>query len=100
MRDEELGGGHRHARLQQLIHEELDALLRDELGDPALETVRFTAVELSVDYRSARVYYTALDGRAARALERATPFMRSRVGDALELKRVPNLRFVVDPCTR
>jgi ribosome-binding factor A len=94
-------GGHRHARLQQIIHEELDATLRGEASDPALDGVRVTTVELSVDYKSARVRFLINDGSAAthrteRALERATPFLRSRLGEALDLKRTPTLRFVYD----
>jgi ribosome-binding factor A len=34
--------------------------------------------------------------RAERALEHATPFFRARLADAIELKRVPDLRFVFD----
>ena len=48
-------GGHRHQRLQQLIGEELSSLLRYETQDPLLDDVRITAVELSIDYKSARV---------------------------------------------
>jgi len=33
---------------------------------------------------------------AERGLERATPFLRARLADAIELKRVPELRFVYD----
>ena len=99
------GAGHRHARLQGLILEELRALLRDDVTDPALTCVRVTAVVLSPDYRHARVHYATLhDGppanltrtQAERALERATPFLRARLADALDLKRVPDLRFLFD----
>jgi ribosome-binding factor A len=97
-------GGHRHARLQQLMEEEIGALLRDEVVDPRLEGASCTAVELSVDYRSARVRFvlpperaTAADiQKAARAFEKAGPFFRARLGEALDLKRVPELRFVYD----
>ncbi len=96
--------GHRHHRLTQLIKEELDALLRDEVADPRLDGARVVGVELSVDYRSARVRFvlenvapdaTALK-LADRGLERAVPFLRARLGEALDLKRVPELRFIYD----
>lgn len=95
--------GHRHERLQQVVREELDGTLSDEIGDPALARVRITNVVLSVDYRSARVYYVlpppddrlARDN-AARALERATPFLRHRLSDAAEIKRVPDLKFIFE----
>jgi ribosome-binding factor A len=97
--------GHRHERLQQLLAEELAGLLRDELTNPLLEGVRLSAVQLSVDYRSARVAFYTLalveESRAAvakleRALERATPFLRERLGDAVDLKRMPELHFAYD----
>jgi ribosome-binding factor A len=97
--------GHRHQRLQALLYEELDALLRGEVSDPRLEDVVFTRVELSVDYRSARVWYGVRKetppakperDQIERALERATGFLRTRVAGALDLKRMPTLRFVYD----
>jgi ribosome-binding factor A len=99
------GAGHRHLRVQGLVLEELRALLRDDVHDPALEAVGVAAVVLSVDYRHARVHFV-VRGRGEleappvraieRALERATPFLRARLADAIEMKRVPDLRFVFD----
>lgn len=104
MRRESEDEGYRHARLQELILEELRALLRDDVADPVIAEVRITTVVLSIDYRHARVHF-ALRGSAdaagkrsdvERALLRATPFLRARVGEALAVKRVPDLRFVFD----
>jgi len=93
--------GGRLLRLEQLLLEELHALFADELGDPRLSGVRVLAVALSPDYRHARVHCippqigTSRD-EVLRALERANAFLRRRVADALELKRTPELHFVVD----
>src|SRR5690348_4166873 len=95
-------GGHRHQRLQQLIEEELAGLLRDEVQDPRLGDCRITKVELSVDYKSARVYYVVADDAPAnlqkvqRAFERASAFLRARLGEALDLKKLPTLSFIFD----
>jgi ribosome-binding factor A len=100
-RDEE-GADHRHLRVQSLVLEELRALLRDDVSDPALTEVRFVAAVLSVDYRHARVYFAlsrASPGEPREvewALRRATPFFRARLAEAIEMKRVPELRFVFD----
>jgi ribosome-binding factor A len=100
-RDDE-SAGHRHLRVQSLILEELRSLLRDDVSDPDLSEVRFAAVVLSVDYRHARVHFVLCAsprieaGAAQRALERATPFLRARLAEAIEMKRVPDLRFVFD----
>jgi ribosome-binding factor A len=100
MRRDEEGAGHRHLRVQSLILEELRTLLRDDVSDPDLGGVRIEAVVLSVDYRHARVHFVlspALGPRLVqRALERATPFLRARLAEAVEMKRVPELRFVLD----
>jgi ribosome-binding factor A len=91
------GAGYRHARLERVVHDELDEILRDEVEDPTLADVKITHVTLSIDYRAAKVYYTCTSRREVeRALERASGFMRARLADAVELKRVPELRFVYD----
>ena len=99
MRRDEEGAGHRHLRVQSLVLEELRALLRDDVSDPALANVRVVAVVLSVDYRNAKVHFVlsgAPDMRrpVEQALGRATAFLRARLADAIEMKRVPELRFV------
>ena len=95
--------GHRHARLERILREELEAVARGELSDPRLDGLRFPSVELSVDYRNARVRYAVPGvtrdaheekGRVERALARAMPFLRARLADSVELKQVPALRFV------
>jgi ribosome-binding factor A len=104
------GASIRALRLELLFREELNSILEGELGDPRLEGVRCTFVELSRDGSRARVWYstspsTALDGAsddarragAAAALERATAYLRTRLCDALPLKRSPELCFRPDP---
>lgn len=97
--------GHRHERLSRLLREEIDALVRDELSDPRLDGVTVTFVELSVDYKNARIGFVRSGSREAaredrdrmeRALVRATPFLRGRLSEALDLKQVPVLRFAWD----
>jgi ribosome-binding factor A len=101
MRREEEGAGHRHERVQGLILEELRALMRDDVSDPALADVRVSGVVLSVDYRHARVHFVLTTGEAERraveaALVRVSPFLRARLADSIEMKRTPDLRFVFD----
>jgi ribosome-binding factor A len=81
--------------LQGLILEEVGASMRDDISDPALSNVWITAVVLSHDYRHARVHYAA-PSSAERALPRAAPFLRARLAEAIDVKRVPDLRFVLD----
>jgi ribosome-binding factor A len=98
-RNEE-GAGHRHARLEEMILEELRGLFRDDITDPALASVAVTRLVLSVDYRHARVHYVVAPDAPRVVVEarltRATPFLRGRIGEAIDMKRVPDLRFVLD----
>ena len=79
--------------------------MRDDVSDPVLACARITAVVLSVDYRQARVHYATVASTAdvnrqraqsEQAFARATPFLRARLADAIDVKRVPDLRFVFD----
>jgi ribosome-binding factor A len=75
--------------------------LLEEVADPRLRDVAVSDVRMSPDLRTARVFVRRL-GRDAdprdvlRALGRAANFLRSRVGEALQLRYVPELRFEYD----
>jgi ribosome-binding factor A len=105
--------GFRSLRLEELFREEMNSLLEGEVSDPRLENVRVTHVELSRDGSSARVWFARNRGTDApvapgsggafdaddtrEAFERASGFFRSRLCDAVSLKRFPELRFRYDP---
>jgi ribosome-binding factor A len=93
--------GSRPDRVAAQIRDDLAMLLMREVHDPGIGFVTLTRVQLTADLQSARVFYTALgDERArqntGRALHRATPFLRRRVGAQLRLRRAPELTFVYD----
>jgi ribosome-binding factor A len=94
--------GFRGQRIEELFREELNSLLDSEVSDPRLDGVRVTAVELSRDGSRARAWFSTVDTEASEreilsTLERASGFLRSRLGEALPLKRLPELRFCCDP---
>ena len=85
------------AEIQRLLNE----LLRVEVKDPRLDGVTVNEVEVSGDLGVARVYYGTLDpdedaDEAQDAFASATGFLRSRVGQALRIRRVPELQFIRD----
>ena len=91
----------RASRVGDQIREDLATLLAREVQDPGIGFVTITHVKVSPDLQQARVYYTTIgDEKArkesARALERATPFLRRQIGQRLRLKRVPELTFFYD----
>ena len=82
-------------RLQELIREEVNLMLRNEVRDPRLDGVVITMVELAGDGSCARLWFTA-DGRrrqATRRVEHIAGFLRAQLAESLGLKRTPELRF-------
>ena len=94
--------GHRPDRVGEQIRDELGSLLsRGAVHDPGIGFITLTRVQVSPDLSLARVFYTSLgDPKArretAKALGRATPFLRRQIGGALRLRRVPEIEFRFD----
>ena len=79
----------------------LNELLRFETKDPRLKLVSLTSVELARDLSVARVYFSLLDPNGDPApvregLERASGFLRGRLGREIKIRHVPELRFKHD----
>jgi ribosome-binding factor A len=93
---------HRPERVGDQIREALSEMLtRGAVHDPGIGFITLTRVKVSPDLQLARVYYSSLgDEKArqetARALERATPYLRRQVGSRVKLRRVPELKFQFD----
>src|SRR5262245_54577490 len=88
-------------RVGEQIRLELSELIAREVHDPGVGFVTLTTVKVSPDLQLARVYYTMLGDEKARretakALGRATPFLRRQLGQRLRLRRVPELQFFYD----
>jgi len=93
--------GSRPDRVADQIRSELADLLAREVHDPGVGFVTLTRVQVTGDLQVARVFYTALGDEksrrnTARALERASPFLRRQIGARLRLKRVPEITFIYD----
>ena len=99
--DRDGGDGTRTMRLQELIREEVNLILRNEVRDPRLDGVVITMVELAGDGSCARLWYTA-EGEEDRrdACDHIAGFLRTQLAESLGLKRTPELRFRRDPASR
>jgi ribosome-binding factor A len=86
------------ARLAQEIHARLAHILRERTGDPRLELLSLTEVQVAPDASFARIFYRALGDKAetVAALEKAKPYLRRRLAGELQTRRVPELDFVAD----
>lgn len=96
----------RTERVSEEIRGELARLLHEEITDPRIGLVTITRVDLSPDFRNARIDWSAMaangsvgpiDAEAVLAtqdgLESASGFLRRRLAQTLPFKRVPELRF-------
>lgn len=94
--------GFRPDRVGDQIREELSEMLaRGEVHDPGIGFITLTRVKVSSDLQVAHVFYTTLGDAAARrdtakALARATPFLRHQIGSRIRLRRVPEIDFRFD----
>ncbi len=94
--------GYRPNRVGDQIRQALSELLsRGEVHDPGIGFITLTRITVSPDLHLARVYYTSLGNEqarkdTARALGRASSFMRHQIGKRLQLRRVPELEFKFD----
>jgi ribosome-binding factor A len=93
--------GTRPARIADQIRMEVSELLTRDVKDPGIGFVTITWVKVSADLQVARIFYTALgDDRArretARALARATPYLRRQIAARIRLRRAPELTFQYD----
>ena len=100
-RDDGGGDGTRTVRLQELIREEVNLILRNEVRDPRLDGVAITMVELAGDGSCARLWFTAEGDEDRRAAcEHIAGWLRTQLAESLGLKRTPELRFRRDPASR
>jgi ribosome-binding factor A len=93
--------GSRPDRVADQIRAELATLLSREVHDPGIGFVTLTRVQVTPDLQLARVMYTVLGdsknrASTAKALERASSFLRRQIGARLRLKRTPELTFLYD----
>ena len=91
-------------RAGEAIRMAVARVLREEVSDPRLENVTITACEVARDLGFARIFYTVFGDDEARVaaeagFESAKPFLRSRVGEEVPLRTVPELAFKYDNST-
>ena len=90
----------RMERVAERVRIELSTLLTRTVRDPAVSGITITHVSMTADLQLARVYYTVLDGGdrrdTTRGLRRAKTYLRRLIGQRLQLRQVPELRFMLD----
>jgi ribosome-binding factor A len=93
----------RRERLASVIEEVVSELLQREIRDPRVGAAMtsVTRVEVSADVRQAKIYVSVMGDEATRretmrALEHASGFVRSKLGEELTIRHVPAITFQLD----
>ena len=88
-------------RVDELLQQEIGALLTREVADPRIGFATITDVETTPDLRHARVWVSVIGTKAdrdetVRALQDAMGFIRHELGRRLRIKRIPELHVRLD----
>jgi ribosome-binding factor A len=93
---------HRHERVAEEIRHEFEIMLAGELKDPRLAApVRVTNVTVTPDLKHARIFLAAFGTDEERrgvhdGLAAAVGFIRHELAQRLDLRRAPEIHFMVD----
>lgn len=95
--------GYKTDRVAEDIKREIIAIIRDEIKDPRVQGKLLTVVrvEVSGDLSYAKAYISAMEGidaakEAVKGLKNAAGYIRREVGQALRLRKTPEISFVAD----
>ena len=94
----------RTQRVADQIQRELASLIQREVKYPRVGMATVSAVEVSRDLSHAKVFVTIFNGsedeqeiiESVKALNSASGFLRSQLGQRMKLRIVPTLRFHYD----
>lgn len=88
-------------RVAELIKKEISSIIREDVSDPRIGFVSITRVDISPDLENAKVFISILGSETIKkesmnGLQSATSFIRGKLGNLLEMRLVPEIRFVRD----
>ena len=92
---------YRRERAGSYIKEELSLIVGNAVGDPRVQALTITDVDLTQDRRIARVYVACRSGEedlqeGLRALENAKGFLKRELSQVLHWRFTPEIEFRVD----
>ncbi len=88
-------------RISEEVRREVDAIIREELGDPRIGgTFSITRAEVTGDLRYAKIYVSVLEDDRREdlmeALKSAKGFIRRSLGKRMIIRYTPELIFISD----
>ncbi len=91
---------HKIERIESDILKYLSNIIFLETDDELLKTITLTAVDVSKDLSYAKVYFTSISNMTHKELEKdvneAAPFLRGKLAKVIEIRNIPELKFVYD----
>lgn len=87
-------------RLDHIFTEAISKIINEEVKDDDIKFVTITAVDISSDLSYAKVYFTNLIDKDREkttvALNRASNFIRGKLFNEVEIRKMPELTFIYD----
>lgn len=85
----------------EAIREVVSMAILTQLRDPRIQDVTVTYVEVSGDMRLAKVHVSVMGDEAKQqlslhGLQNASGFLQQKVGDRIDARYIPRLKFVLD----
>ena len=90
----------RQERIASIIRKNITEIIQFEIRDPHLGFVTIPEVRVSKDFSCANVYVSFINEAdekpSLEVLNKAKGYIRSELATKLDIRRVPEIRFVVD----
>jgi ribosome-binding factor A len=91
-------------RISEVVMRELAQMIQHEVSDPRVGMVTVSHVDVTSDLKYAKVFITRLDGfeteqdvkECLKGLTNAAGFLRRGLAKRVELRAIPELRFMYD----
>lgn len=94
-------GKKRTFRVSSLLRDEIGLIVLTKIKDPRLGFVTITDVDISGDLKEAKIYTSVLGNDmdkqiSMEVLNHAIPFIKNQLNSKVELKFIPQLKFILD----
>lgn len=87
-------------RVADNLIEQISYIIKTEVKNKDINFVTITDAEVSNDLSFAKIYFTVLDNtkiqETEKALKSASGFIRHELRDRVDIRQIPELRFVYD----
>lgn len=85
----------------RIVKELSELIIRGEIKDPRVSSISITGAKVTDNLGMAEIYFTVLGGEGGRkaaqgGLERAKGFIRGRLAERLDMRKVPDIKFKFD----